>query len=169
MLCLFCCTGRLEVYSGWFEPVRLQMWALRRIRGRWGALWDPIMRIVEQLLSLEGEDICLLPLLDLQSVGSLISMLLTRVWRLTSGKLIPSPQGLAICLSLYCSSRNLAPCSCIGAHPSWAPLLHADLPTTLQCILLKYKWTTKNHQIRKETWNSDVKTRQEMLSRNRLN
>ena len=61
----------------------------------------------------------------------------------------------------YCSSRNLAPYSCIGAHPSWAPLLRADLPTTLQCILLRYKRTTKNHQIRKETWNSDVKTRQE--------
>ena len=65
------------------------------------------MRIVEQLLTLKHEDICLLPLLDLQSVGSLISMLLTRVWRLTSGKLIPSPQGLAICLSATVAQETL--------------------------------------------------------------
>ena len=43
----------------------------------------------------------------MQSVGSLISMLLTRVWRLTSGKLIPSPQGLAICLSATVAQETL--------------------------------------------------------------
>ena len=76
------------------------------------------MRIVERLLTFKGEDICFLPFLDLQAVGSLVSMLLTRVWRLTSGKLIPSLQGLANLAVPYCSSGNLVPYSCIGAHPS---------------------------------------------------
>lgn len=65
------------------------------------------MRIVEKLLSLKGEDICFLPFLNLQAVGSLVSMLLTRVWRLTSGKLIPSPQGLAIWLSPTVAQETL--------------------------------------------------------------